>query len=67
MKSVRAFLIGAKRSQRSGGVRCGATRSSTISVPPRFDAAPIRARHAPEVPSNTVNVSPGASRMTPER
>jgi hypothetical protein len=35
MKSVRAFLIGANRSQRSGGLRCGWPGARAMSVPPR--------------------------------
>ena len=34
MKSVRAFLIGAKSSHRSGGIRSGRVCSTQVSVPP---------------------------------
>ena len=53
MKSVRAFLIGANRSQRSGGRRCGRPARAQTSSPPRRPASATSADHSPSRPLKT--------------
>ena len=67
MKSVRAFLIGAKRSHRSGGSRWGALWRRQRSVPPRLPASATSAVHSPAKPLNSATRSPGTSRITENR
>ncbi len=50
MKSVRAFLIGAKTSQRSGGKVCGLVSTSHTAMAPRLPASARRRRHSPSRP-----------------
>ena len=67
MKSVRAFLIGAKTSHRSGGSSCGAEGATSSTAPPRLAACTSRAVHSPCRPLKTAISAPGDSRITVER
>ena len=67
MKSVRAFLIGAKRSHRSGGSACARVCASGLSRPPRLPASATSASHSPSRPLKTRSRAPGPRRITPNR
>ena len=67
MKSVRAFLIGANMSQRSGGRRCGLPGARATSRPPRRPRSATSADHSPSRPLNTSTRAPGSSRITVNR
>lgn len=64
IKSVRAFLIGAKSSQRSGGSFCSRVCSSQVISPPRLLAETSRARHSPSRPLKSSASPPSARRIT---
>ena len=67
MKSVRAFLIGANSSHRSGGICNGRVWAAQTRTPERRPASATSARHSPSTPLNTSTAAPAPSRITANR
>ena len=67
MKSVRAFLIGAKTSQRSGGRRCGRPGARQATAPPSRPVRVTGPSHSPSRPLKTATSAPCAARITLKR